>query len=215
MLNDSIVHHPFAFNLGPIPLTGFGIAVLLAFLIAQIVCQRELARRGHDAEAAAEPDVLMAALIGTLVGGKLYFIIVTSHNVADLWSRSGFVFWGGFIGSVLVCWLTIRYRKLSFARFADVAGIAIAAGYAVGRTGCWAVGDDYGRPYAGPLAVAFPQGIPQSTAGSMLENFHITVSPSVSPDAVLSVYPTQLLEVLLGFLMFLVLWRLRNHKHAE
>ena len=34
------------------------------------------------------------------------------------------------------------------------------------------------------------------------------------PGTVLSVYPTQLLEVTLGFLMFLFLWRLRDHRHA-
>ena len=28
-------------------------------------------------------------------------------------------------------------------------------------------------------------------------------------------YPTQLLEVALGMLMFGILWRLRDHKHAE
>ncbi len=28
-------------------------------------------------------------------------------------------------------------------------------------------------------------------------------------------YPTQLFEVALGSLMFLILWRFRNHKHAE
>jgi phosphatidylglycerol:prolipoprotein diacylglycerol transferase len=32
---------------------------------------------------------------------------------------------------------------------------------------------------------------------------------------VLSVHPTQLYEVALGFVMFLILWRLRDHKHAE
>jgi phosphatidylglycerol:prolipoprotein diacylglycerol transferase len=32
---------------------------------------------------------------------------------------------------------------------------------------------------------------------------------------VLSVYPTQLLEVALGLVMFGVLWRLRDHEHAE
>jgi phosphatidylglycerol:prolipoprotein diacylglycerol transferase len=37
----------------------------------------------------------------------------------------------------------------------------------------------------------------------------------VSSSTVLSVYPTQLLEVVLGFAMFLILWRLRDHKHAE
>jgi phosphatidylglycerol:prolipoprotein diacylglycerol transferase len=215
MTPHAIIHHPFVIDVGPLSLTGFGIAVLLAFVIAQIVSERELVRRGHDADAAAVSDLLMAALIGTLLGGKLYFILVVSHRVADLWSRSGFVFWGGFMGSVLLCWLTIRRKRLSFARFADVAGIAIAAGYAVGRTGCWAIGDDYGKPYSGPLAVAFPQGSPPSTAISMSQNFHVVMPSGVSPDAVLSVYPTQLLEVLLGFVMFLVVWRLRNHKHAE
>ena len=155
-------------------------------------------------------------LIGTMLGGKLYFILVVSHRIADLVeSQRICVLRHGFIGSVLLCWLTIRRKNLSFARFADVAGIAIAAGYAVGRTGCWAIGDDYGKPYSGFLAVAFPDGSPVSTARSMLENFHVAIPRGVSPDGVLSVYPTQLLEVVLGFVMFALLWRIRNHKHAE
>jgi len=211
-----IVHHPFNFSILGFNFTGFGLAVLLAFLIAQIVSERELARRGRDAEALAVSDVLFAALLGTIIGAKLYYVAVVTHNVRDLWSRGGFVFWGGFIGSVVCCWATIRYKKMSFVRFADVAGIAIAAGYAVGRTGCWAVGDDYGKVYNGPLAVAFPEGIPPSTVGQLREVFHITDLPAnLSPNTVLSVYPTQLLEVLLGFVMFLILWRLRDHDHAE
>ena len=210
-----IIHHPFNFNVGPIPLTGFGIAVLLSFVIAQIVSERELARRGYDVEAAAVSDVLMAALIGTLIGAKLYYVIVVTKNFSDIWSRGGYVFWGGFIGAVILCWATIRYKKLSFARFADVGGIAIAAGYAVGRTGCWAVGDDYGRPWNGPLAVAFPQGAPPSTVDYMVRDFHVSFPVGIDPSTVVSVYPTQLLEVALGFVMFLILWRLRDHRHAE
>jgi phosphatidylglycerol:prolipoprotein diacylglycerol transferase len=212
---NPIIHHPFNFGIGGFNFTGFGIAVLLAFLISQIISERELARRGHDVEAAAVSDVLFAALLGTMVGAKLYYVIVVSHQISDLWSRGGFVFWGGFIGSVVLCWGTIRYKKLSFVRFADVAGIAIAAGYAVGRTGCWAVGDDYGKIYHGPLAVAFPDGAPPSTAISMFQNFHVPMAPGVDPATVMSVVPTQLIEVVLGFLMFAILWRIRDHKHAE
>ena len=97
----------------------------------------------------------------------------------------------------------------------DVGGIACAAAYSVGRTGCWAVGDDYGRPWTGFLAVAFPDGAPPSTAGIMAHEFGAVVPAGVSPNAVLSVYPTQLYEVVLGFIMFLVLWRMRDHRHAE
>jgi phosphatidylglycerol:prolipoprotein diacylglycerol transferase len=214
-LASPIIHHPFNFSLGPLNLTGFGIAVLMSFLIAQIVSERELAHRGHDVEAAAVSDVLFAALLGTMIGAKLYYVVVVSHHISDLWSRGGFVFWGGFIGSVVLCFLTIKYKKLRFVRFADVAGIAIAAGYAVGRTGCWAVGDDYGKPYTGFLSVAFPDGAPPSTGAELMQAFHVALPPGTDPQAVLSVYPTQLLEVVLGFAMFAILWRIRDHKHAE
>lgn len=216
LASTPITHHAFNFGIGGFNFTGFGIAVLLAFLISQIICERELARRGHDKEAQAVSDVLFAALLGTMIGAKLYYVAIVSHDIRDLWSRGGFVFWGGFIGSVILCWATIRYKRLPFVRFADVAGIAIAAGYAVGRTGCWAVGDDYGKMYTGPLAVAFPEGAPPSTVFEFQRTFHQTNFPvGTNPSEVLSVFPSQLLEVFLGFVMFLILWRLRDHKHAE
>jgi phosphatidylglycerol:prolipoprotein diacylglycerol transferase len=214
-LSHPIVAHTFAFNIGPLQITGFGIAVLCAFFIAQFVCERELARRGQTAEALAMGDVTFAALIGTLVGAKLYYVLVITHNVRDIFTRGGFVYWGGFMGSVLFCWLVIRYRKLSFARFADVAGVAIAAGYSVGRSGCWAVGDDYGKYWTGPLAVAFPEGTPPTTVATMMTHFHQAFGASfANPNQVVTVIPTQLVEIVLGFVMFLVLWRLRDHKHA-
>jgi phosphatidylglycerol:prolipoprotein diacylglycerol transferase len=214
-LSDPIVAHTFAFNLWKLQVTGFGLAVLAAFFIAQYVCERELTRRGQLVEAAAMGDVTFAALIGTLLGAKLYYVGVITHDFRDLFTRGGFVYWGGFIGSVVCCWLVIRWRKLSFLRFADVAGIAIAAGYSVGRTGCWAVGDDYGKYWTGPLAVAFPEGAPPSTVATMMTHFNQKFDASFTdPTQVVTVIPTQLVEVVLGFVMFLVLWRFRDHKHA-
>ena len=207
-----IVHHPASFRMGPLEITGFGLAVLMAFVISQIICQRELWRRGHDAEAEAIPDLIMAALIGTLIGAKTYYVVLTGDIGAFL-SRGGFVFWGGFMGAVALCWATIRYKQLPFLRIADVAGIAIAAGYAVGRTGCWAVGDDYGRPWSGPLATQFPEGAPPSTVAVMSEQFGIRFPLDMAPADVVAVHPTQLYETLMGFLMFAILWRFRAHAH--
>jgi phosphatidylglycerol:prolipoprotein diacylglycerol transferase len=208
----SIVHHPLSYDVGPLQLTGFGLAVLMAFVIAQIIAQRELARRGHDPEPIG--DLVFAAVIGGLLGGKIYYAILM-HDTGALFSRAGFVFWGGLIGGIIACYLVIRRKHLSFTRISDVAGISIAAAYSIGRTGCWAVGDDYGRPFNGFGAVSFPNGAPPSTVANMTELFHIPAPPGALPNQVLSVYPTQLYEVALGFVMFLILWRLRNHKHAE
>jgi phosphatidylglycerol:prolipoprotein diacylglycerol transferase len=61
----------------------------------------------------------------------------------------------------------------------------------------------------------FPEGAPPSTAANMNRIFGTPIPDGVSPDTVLAVHPTQLYETALGFLMFLVLWRFRGHRHAE
>ncbi|MEP6618686.1 MAG: prolipoprotein diacylglyceryl transferase [bacterium] len=206
-----IIHHPFNFSIGPIPLTGFGLAMMAAFGVAHWVAQNVLQQRGDDPE--VMNDVTFAALLGTIVGAKIYFAIL-EHRFSALFSRAGFVFWGGFIGAVVLCAIVIRWRRQSFLRIADGCAVGIAAGYAIGRTGCWAVGDDYGRIYNGPLAVSFPEGLPATTAYMMNAEYHANLPASIAPETIVSVYPTQLLEVLLGFVMFTILWRYRRHAHG-
>ena len=208
-----ISHRPLSYDIGPLQFTGFGLAVLLGFVISQIIAERELARRGHDPQPVG--DLIIAAVLGFLVGAKLYYVVVLTHDIRDLFSRAGFVFWGGLMGGIAACALVIRYKKLVFTRISDVAGICIAAGYAVGRTGCWAVGDDYGRPWSGPLAVQFPEGAPPSTVTNLATMFGMKSPSGLSPLDVVAVHPTQLYETLMGFIMFLILWRARDHRHAE
>jgi len=158
-------------------------------------------------------DVTFAALVGTIIGAKVYYAILTGE-VRVLFSTGGFVFWGGFIGAVALCAAVIRWRKQSFLRVADGAAVGIGAGYAIGRTGCWAVGDDFGRVWDSSFAVAFPQGLPPTTAQVMRQLYGADLPASVPDSAIVGVYPTQLMEVVLGFLMFLALWRLRRHAHS-
>lgn len=208
---DPIIHHAFNFAIGPLKLTGFGLAMMAAFGIAHWVAQAVLEDRGDDPE--IMNDVTFAALVGTIIGAKVYYAILQG-SMSALWSRGGFVFWGGFIGSVLLCAAVIRWRRQSFLRVADGAAVGIAAGYAIGRTGCWAVGDDYGRVWNGPLAVAFPEGLPVTTVGVMNSQYDANLPASLGANTLVSVYPTQLLEVALGLVMFVILWRLRRHMHS-
>jgi phosphatidylglycerol:prolipoprotein diacylglycerol transferase len=207
-----IVHHPFQFSIGPLQFTAFGIAVVASFIVAQMVSEQMMRLRGHDA--APIGDMILGAVVGGLLGAKLYFVVVLG-NWDALWSRGGFVFWGGLIGGAIAVLIIARVKKVPIWRTLEVGAPAIAAAYAVGRTGCWGVGDDYGRPWNGPLAVQFPEGAPPSTAGIMQQEFGVEFPPGTDPATLVAVHPTQLYEVAMGLVMFAILWRLRRHRRAE
>ncbi len=212
MTPDYIVVQPFELHVGPLTLTGFGLAMLLAFLVAQYIGQVELNRRGHDSEIMG--DVLVGAVIGGLVGAKVYYALLY-QNPRALLDTAGFVFWGGLIGGILATAAIIRWRGQTFTRVSDVSAAGLAAAYAIGRTGCWAVGDDYGRPWDSRWAVAFPNGYPASTVQNLVEQFGVKELAGRPPLELVAVHPTQLYEVAMGLLMFWILWKVRDHKHAE
>src|SRR5687767_2411481 len=207
-----IIHHPVSYGIGPLQFTGFGFAMLLCFVIGQIITQREMEDRGQDASAAG--DMVFAAVIGGLVGAKLYYAILM-QDITSLWSRAGFVFWGGLIGGILAVMWVVWRKKLGVARVSDSVAVALPASYAVGRTGCWAVGDDYGRPFDGPWATTFPEGAPPSTVSNMTSMFGVEFPPGTPPSEVVAVHPTQIYEVLMGTVMFFIILRFRDYKHGD
>ncbi len=205
-----IEHVPFAYELGPLQLTGFGIAMLLAFIIGQIVSTEVMEQRGQESEIIS--DVTVASVIGGLFGAKLYYAILVG-DISAMFSRSGFVFWGGLIGGIAGCALVVMLKKRRFTEVTDAVAPGLAAAYAIGRTGCWAVGDDYGRPWDGPLAVMFPDGAPPSTVANLTRQFGLGGLDELPPTQVMAVHPTQLYEVAMALVMFAILWRLRGHRH--
>jgi len=106
-------------------------------------------------------------------------------------------------------------KKLSVSHMSDSVAVALPASYAVGRTGCWAVGDDYGRPFDGPWATTFPEGAPPSTVSNMTSMFGVEFPPGTPPSEVVAVHPTQIYEVLMGTVMFFIILRFRDHKHGD
>jgi len=82
-------------------------------------------------------------------------------------------------------------------------------GYAIGRVGCFLVGDDYGLPSKLPWAVSFPNGLPPTTATSF-SLYYPWVDISEFNTEIITVHPTQVYESIAGFLLFLFLWNYRN-----
>jgi len=202
--------------LGEFTITSFGVMMALAFLSGYAVLRSELGRLDADRELAA--DMLMGALIGGIVGAKLYYVILYwDRTVLDplgmLFARGGLVWYGGLIGGILGVSWAVRRRKASIPMAADAVAPGLALAYAVGRIGCFLVGDDYGRPTDSWVGIAFPRGVPPTTAAN-LRRFGAEVDPSISDGEMLTVHPTQLYEIGLSLIIFFMLWRLRRHPHA-
>jgi len=199
--------------LGTITITSFGVMMALSFLTGFYIVRIELLRKGMDEELAG--DVLMGAIVGGIVGAKVYYVLLNwPQTVQDpfgmLFSRAGLVWYGGFIGGAIGVSLAIHRRKAPIPVLADVCAPALALAYAVGRMGCFLVGDDYGRPTDSWVGIAFPNGSPPSTAGNLRRMFGVSIPESVPDTAVLAVHPTQLYEIGMSLLIFAILWRLRR-----
>ncbi|MGE0556476.1 MAG: prolipoprotein diacylglyceryl transferase [Gemmatimonadales bacterium] len=198
--------HPLIFRLGSFQLTGFGLMMMLAFLVGGWLVALELRRRGWREEYGA--DIVVAAVLGGILGAKLWYVALTG-DLATLLSRGGLVWYGGFIGGVAAVLLNGWRRNVPTRITMQLTAPALAAAYAVGRIGCFVVGDDYGRPTTLPWGVKFPEGVPPSTAGALSSQFGIAVPPDTPPLTVLAVHPTQLYEVALMLGAFMLLWRWR------
>jgi phosphatidylglycerol---prolipoprotein diacylglyceryl transferase len=202
--------YPFVFNIGPLEITGYGLMMMVAFLMGGWLIALELKRRGLSEDYAA--DMIAAAVIGGIVGAKLWYVVV-AQDMGALFSRGGLVWYGGFIGGTAAVILNGWRLKVPIRWTMQLSAPALPAAYALGRVGCFLVNDDYGRPTDLPWAVKFPQGLPPSTAASMEQLFGIPVAPGTDPATVLAVHPTQIYEAILMLGAFMLIWSLRKGGH--
>lgn len=181
------------FHIGPLSVSPFGVMMMLAFLAAYWQLFKGLQARDAGSEEDASA-LLLAAGIGGIVGAKIYYAVLY-QDFSLLLTRAGLVWYGGLILGAVAVLLTIRRRKLPFGHVADAAALGLALGYAVGRIGCFLVGDDYGVPTSLPWGVAFEVGVPPTTVAAMERAFSVDLEGN--PGDLLRVHPTQLYETLL------------------
>ncbi len=152
--------YPTLFRIGEFEVTTFGALVAAGALIGLWVLSRELARSGLPESGV---DAALAGVVGGLVGAKLIWAIEFRDEgpfFSLLFSRGGLSWFGGFLGGVLTGVWMLRRQKIPLLPALSAAAPALAIGHALGRIGCFLVGDDYGRPTTLPWGVAFPRGLP-------------------------------------------------------
>jgi len=141
----------------------------------------------------------------------------------------GIVAYGGFLGGFVGSWIYLRRARIRLLPWADIVVPTLAAGLGITRIGCFLYGCDYGRPipadapsFVRALAVRFPNWDVQladlkhrladsafSSAGQLdgapAFLHHVKAGLVGSADAWSApVYPTQLMEVLNGWIAFAI-----------
>ena len=198
------------------PISTFGVMLAVAFLVGSWITAKRMAEEGLDPDLAT--TLLIYVMLGGIFGSKLYYAVdVSLRSGLPFWklffARDGITWYGGHLMATAVGAIGCRIHRLPVKTVADCTAVAGAVGQALGRIGCFLVGDDYGRPTDLPWGVAFPRGLPPSTAAN-LADFRVAIPEGTDPSTVLAVHPTQLYEVTIMLVVFALLWTLRSRERG-
>ena len=140
----------------------FGVMMMCGMVAAFILLayNRRFVRFSEDQLLTA---ALWAIILGFLGSKILFWLVELDHILADPHYlvetlRSGFVFYGAFIGGLLGLGIYSAQKKLPFFAFTDLFVPSLALGQAFGRIGCFCAGCCYGSPSTCAIAVTFPPG---------------------------------------------------------
>ncbi len=188
----------------------YGVLVALGLITAYFLSLR-LARREGIPEDKAESVFIYAAIFG-LVGSRIAFILEHPEEIEGLldiiavW-KGGVSFYGGLAGGIAGVLIAVKRHSLDLWKVADVAAPSLALAHSIGRLGCTSAGCCYGSPVPDAedvsVGIHFMKDFP----------FFYIVFPqgAVAPYGI-PLYPTQIMEAVGNFFIFLVLLFLFKRK---
>jgi len=181
---------PIAFSVGPLAVRWYGLMYLIAFTLVLLLGRWRIARGLTELDARDLDDLLFFGMLGTIIGGRLGYVIFykADHylqhplDVFKVW-EGGMSFHGGLIGVICAMLFFAKRRGFTFWQIADFVAPLVPTGLAAGRMGNFINGELWGRPTHVPWAMIFPLVDDQPR------------------------HPSQLYEVMgEGVLLFLLVW---------
>ena len=167
-------------NIGPFPLRGYALSILVGIVVAVLVGDRRWRARGGRSGTVA--DVALWAVPFGIVGGRLYHVLTSwsdyfgagGHPVQSLYIwRGGLGIWGAVALGAVGAWIGCRRRGIPLPMFGDAVAPGIALAQACGRWGNWFNQELFGRPTDLPWGLQIdPAHRPARYAN--VETFHPT-----------------------------------------
>ncbi len=181
---------PVLVHLGPFAVQSWGAVAILAAVVGGLVLRSELRRVTGDGDPAW--PLTVAALLGGLVGARLYYLVEHwgQAGLTTSLSGSGFTWYGGFIGGAAAVLIVAHRQGVPTIKLMGASAPGLALAYGIARIGCQLAGDGtYGTASNLPWAMSYPHGAQPTTQ---------------------RVHPTPVYETLASLLIFAVLWRVRR-----
>ncbi|MEU3952514.1 prolipoprotein diacylglyceryl transferase [Streptomyces achromogenes] len=146
--------------LGPIPLRGYAICIIIGVFVAVWFGNKRWIARGGQSGTVA--DIAVWAVPFGLVGGRLYHVITDYElyfsegrdwvDAFKVW-EGGLGIWGAIALGALGAWIGARRRGVPMPAYADAVAPGIAFAQAIGRWGNWFNQELYGRETHVPWAL--------------------------------------------------------------
>ncbi len=154
---------PVAIRIGPLAVHWYGLAYLAGF-VAAVLLMRWLARRWDLGF--SDDDlltVLLAAITGVIVGGRLGYVLVygngyyLSHplEILAIWD-GGMSFHGGLVGILVAGVWAARSLRMPLLTLWDLGCVGAPIGFGLGRVANFVNAELWGRVSTVPWAVVFP-----------------------------------------------------------
>lgn len=161
-------------------------------------------------------DFAIYAIIFSIVGARLYYVIFSWDNYKDNLleilnlRRGGLAIYGAVIAAFLTLFVYTRIKKKSFFQMADTAVLGLILGQSIGRWGNFMNREAFGDYSNGLLAMALPVEAVRQHEITQNHLAHVAEGANY-----ILVHPTFLYESLwnLGLLLLLLLYR--RHKKFE
>lgn len=193
--------YPVLVQLGPFQLRSYGVVVALSFFLGLWLAVREARRKGVDP--ALVQDFAFYALIGGIVGARLYFVAFSepAYYLSKPWEilavwHGGLGIIGAVAGGFVVALWYCSKKAISVLRFADTLAPGAILGQTLGILACLLNGDSYGKPSNVAWAITY-------------------TDPRAMAPLNISLHPVEIYEMAAYLLVFLLVWATRKRFRTD
>ncbi len=156
---------PVLVSFGPFAVRWYALAYVAGFLLGWRQCMALAAKNVRLPRPKDYDDFLVWAVVGTIIGGRLGYVLFYQPDhyggnplaAFKVW-EGGMSFHGGMLGVILAALLFVRSRKIPFFAFSDLLAVVAPIGLGLGRLANFINGELYGRVTEAPWGVLFPRG---------------------------------------------------------